>query len=173
MKRQCICPFYGRDADQCDVGLGYISPYHVETMVRYCTSHHENCAKFKELSARNCSSPEAEQTNQDPSRLLVDTPSGGLMLPLRLDRKTFTAVQHSLRTPLTSITSFSEILLQHAVDDPEAQRQFLQGIHDEAQRLNHALNVIFCVEDRAKSTDRFVVPKKNESPPLELETFVD
>lgn len=173
MKRQCMCPFYGKDADQCDVGLGYISPYHVETMVRYCTSHYQGCAKFKELRARNCSSGEIDQTHRETPHLLVDKPSGGLMLPLRLDRKTFTAVQHSLRTPLTSITSFSEILLQHAVDDPEAQRQFLQGIHDEAQRLNHALNVIFSVEEQTKFAEKPEVLENHEASQLELETSVE
>jgi two-component system phosphate regulon sensor histidine kinase PhoR len=94
------------------------------------------------------------------------------MLPLQLDRKTFTAVQHSLRTPLTSITSFSEILLQHAIDDPEAQQQFLQTIHDEAQRLHHALNVIFSVEEQ-NSDWRAGDTVKSESPQVELETPVN
>lgn len=46
---------------------------------------------------------------------------------------------HDLRTPLTSIRSFAEILLRYPVEDPERRRQFLRIIHDEAERLTLAV----------------------------------
>jgi signal transduction histidine kinase len=70
---------------------------------------------------------------------------------------------------LTSIKSFSKILLQHPIDDAEAQRQFLQVIHDEAERLSHALNIVSSVEEHA-NPEQPDVRVKHESPLLELET---
>jgi signal transduction histidine kinase len=142
----------------------------VETIVRYCTSRYQDCGKFQDICTRNSAAEDVDQANRETPSLQVDKHSGGLMLPLQLDRKTFTAVQHSLRTPLTSITSFSEILLQHPVDDADAQRQFLQVIHDEAERLNHALNVIFSVQESAHSEKPTVNANNESSELLELET---
>ena len=34
MNSQRVCPFYGQSMDRCDIGSGYISPYHVEMIVR-------------------------------------------------------------------------------------------------------------------------------------------
>jgi len=51
-------------------------------------------------------------------------------------------VSHELRTPMTSVRSFSEILLEaDALDRPEAQR-FLRIIHDESLRLTRLLDQI-------------------------------
>ncbi|HIJ82327.1 MAG TPA: hypothetical protein HPP76_11540 [Desulfuromonadales bacterium] len=47
-----ICPFYGIDDDQCDVGCGYISPHDVNMIIRYCNGRHHDCLKFHELSER-------------------------------------------------------------------------------------------------------------------------
>jgi two-component system phosphate regulon sensor histidine kinase PhoR len=44
-------------------------------------------------------------------------------------------VSHELRTPITAVKGFSETLLDGALNDPEISRQFLQIIHDEAERL--------------------------------------
>lgn len=158
MKCQHLCPFYGRNPDCCDIGCGYISPYHVETMVRYCTSHYQNCGKYQELLNREQPSEEADKKNQQLAKQAA--PSGGLMFPVALDSDTFTAVQHALRTPLTSIISFSEILLQHPIDDPQAQRQFLRAIHDEAQRLNQALSTVFSDANAARSSAAAVKAKQ-------------
>lgn len=47
------------------------------------------------------------------------------------------AVSHDLRTPLASITASVTSLLERDISwDEETQRDFLQGIYDEAQRLN-------------------------------------
>ncbi|WP_413206961.1 ATP-binding protein [Rhodospirillum sp. A1_3_36] len=50
-------------------------------------------------------------------------------------------VSHELRTPMTSIRSFSEILLEQGGDVPEEkQARFLRIIHDESRRLTRLLD---------------------------------
>jgi signal transduction histidine kinase len=48
-------------------------------------------------------------------------------------------VSHEVRTPLSSIRSFSELLLSYE-DDPEVQREFLAIINSESERLTRLLN---------------------------------
>jgi|GEM_PF-2709889 len=50
------------------------------------------------------------------------------------------SVSHELRTPLTSIRSFSEILLQYEHEDPETQKEFLEIINSESERLTRLIN---------------------------------
>lgn len=51
-------------------------------------------------------------------------------------RKDFVAnVSHELKTPITSITGFSETLLEGAGNDEEIRNQFLKIIHKEGQRM--------------------------------------
>lgn len=50
------------------------------------------------------------------------------------------SVSHEFRTPLTSIRSFSEILLQYENEDPEMQREFLHIINSESERLSRLVN---------------------------------
>jgi hypothetical protein len=47
-----MCPFYGKNENYCDVGCGYISPYDVTMIIRYCSARYTSCMKFKELSDR-------------------------------------------------------------------------------------------------------------------------
>lgn len=142
MGQQRVCPFYGQSIDLCDVGAGYISPYHVEVMVRNCTSRFEDCAKYQELTERRLNPGDSKPVTAK-DRDSVHSPSGGVLLPLQLDKEVVTIVNHQIRTPLTSIRSFTEILLGYPIDDPEAHRHFLQIIHDESGRLSKAVDALF------------------------------
>lgn len=51
-------------------------------------------------------------------------------------RREFVAnVSHELKTPLTSIKSYTETILDGAVDDPEMQKTFLEVVNTEADRM--------------------------------------
>jgi PAS domain S-box-containing protein len=50
------------------------------------------------------------------------------------------SVSHELRTPLTSIRSFSEILLRYEDEDPGTQKEFIQIINSESERLSRLIN---------------------------------
>jgi hypothetical protein len=52
MISETICPYFGKDDDQCDIGCGYISPHDVNMIIRFCNGRHLQCLKFLELSDR-------------------------------------------------------------------------------------------------------------------------
>lgn len=144
MNCQRVCPFYGQSIDHCDVGAGYISPYHVEVIVRHCTSRYEDCANYQELSDRRLREGGGESAyplvaNNRQTRMS----SGGLLFPLQFDPEVITVLNHEIRTPLTSIRSFAEILLSYPVDDRDAQQRFLQIIQEETVRLGRAIDMLF------------------------------
>ena len=47
-----VCSFYGKNDDLCDVGCGYISPYDVNQIIRYCSRCYRECLKYQELADR-------------------------------------------------------------------------------------------------------------------------
>lgn len=58
------------------------------------------------------------------------------LIRLEQIRKDFVAnVSHELKTPVTSIKGFSEMLLDGAVDDPDMNKEFLEIMYKESNRL--------------------------------------
>jgi hypothetical protein len=52
MPSNMVCPFYGKNDDFCDVGCGYISPYDVNQIIRFCSRCYGDCLKYQELADR-------------------------------------------------------------------------------------------------------------------------
>lgn len=52
MPKAMISPYYGKNDDDCDVGCGYISPYDVKQIIRFCSCRCQECPKYQELSDR-------------------------------------------------------------------------------------------------------------------------
>jgi hypothetical protein len=52
MNAACICPFYAKNEDHCDVGCGYISSYDVNMIIRFCSGRYRECGKYQELAER-------------------------------------------------------------------------------------------------------------------------
>ena len=52
VKDKSVCPFYGKSDDYCDVGCGYISPYDVNLIIKYCSCRYKECMKYQELAER-------------------------------------------------------------------------------------------------------------------------
>ena len=75
-------------------------------------------------------------------------------------------VSHELKTPLTSIRMFSELLAEGRVTDAAKQRSYLQVITAEAARLTRLINNVL---DFAKMGRR---QKRFEMKPLDLHPLV-
>lgn len=70
---------------------------------------------------------------------------------------TLREMSHHLRTPLTSIMGFAELLLEDE-NIVGQQRDYLQTISDEARRLsgmlNHYLSVLLVENEREEAVER-------------------
>lgn len=55
-------------------------------------------------------------------------------------KRFFSDASHQLRTPLTSIRGFTEILMRGATDDPETARRVLARMKGEAERMTSLIN---------------------------------
>lgn len=165
MNCQRVCPYYGQSMNHCDVGAGYISPYHVEIIVRHCTSHYEDCAKYQELSEHRLDANKDKSAQPfAASHRFACMSSGGLLFPLQFDHEVITVLNHEIRTPLTSIRSFTEILLSYPIDDSDARRRFLQIIHEETVRLAQAIDKLFGKANSKATAPASIKPGREHHP---------
>jgi len=89
-------------------------------------------------------SQELEQTSAElrvTAKKLEDANEQLRELDLQKD-EFLSQVSHEVRTPMTSIRSFSEILLEEETLKPDERRRFVTTIHDESLRLTKLLDQI-------------------------------
>lgn len=60
-------------------------------------------------------------------------------------RRFFTDASHQLRTPLTSLRGFTEVLMRGSKDDPETMQRVLKRMKSEAERMTLLINDILTV----------------------------
>lgn len=70
-----------------------------------------------------------------------------------------TNASHELRTPVTALKGFSEVLLDGALDNPQLLRQFLEIMYKESRRLEILVNDIL---DLSRAEQRQVPMKKEK-----------
>ena len=69
-----VCPYYGKNDDDCDVGCGYISPHDVDMIIRYCSCYYAGCPKYQELAERR---PRNERPQAASDQTLAATCAAG------------------------------------------------------------------------------------------------
>jgi signal transduction histidine kinase len=72
-------------------------------------------------------------------------------------RQFFSDASHQLRTPLTSIRGFTELLMRGARDDPETSQRILKLMRNESERMTLLIN------------DLLTVARLNDTHPLQLQ----
>ncbi|MBO0782955.1 MAG: HAMP domain-containing histidine kinase [Ktedonobacteraceae bacterium] len=75
-------------------------------------------------------------------------------------KRFFSDASHQLRTPLTSIRGFTEILMRGAIDDPETRQRVLTRMKNEAERMTLLVN------------DLLTLARLDDTHPLKLQ-YVD
>ena len=68
-------------------------------------------------------------------------------------RRLFSDASHQLRTPLTSLRGFTEILLRGAKDDPETSQRVLKLMKNEAERMTRLVNDLLMLTRLDDSTE--------------------
>lgn len=100
---------------------------------------------------------------------------GGTLLILQAHRNMIDALQkttfvsnvsHELKTPLTSIRMYAELLHEDRVRDPEKRRRYLQVIVDESQRLTRLVNNVLDFSRLEQGCKRYSIED------LELKGFI-
>ncbi len=80
--------------------------------------------------------------------------SGVHHINLAEERMNFaSSVSHELKTPLTSILMYSEMLKSDMIDDNQVTKQYHEFIHDESQRLSRLINNVLLLSKVKQTQD--------------------
>ena len=72
----------------------------------------------------------------------------------QLRKEFFSNASHELRTPITSIMGFSEMIINNIEDDPESIKNHASIIHRESEKLSALLNDMLVISSLEESNDR-------------------
>ena len=72
----------------------------------------------------------------------------------QLRKEFFSNASHELRTPITSIMGFSEMIINNIEDDPESIKNHALIIHRESEKLSALLNDMLVISSLEESNDR-------------------
>ena len=86
----------------------------------------------------------ATRVDQDASSL-ASPAAGREAEPSRLRRDFVSLLSHNFRTPLASIKAYSEMLIDGEATDIRSQREFIDIIHAEADRLSQSIDNVLVV----------------------------
>jgi len=99
------------------------------------TSEHRNSRNGKWYQ---CTDRAIEWTNGKLVRLQIAVDITEIKELERIKDEMISAVSHEMRTPLTAMLGFTEFLLDNEVD-PDNQRDIIETIHKETERLNELI----------------------------------
>ena len=77
----------------------------------------------------------------------------------------FSNVSHELKTPITSIQGFAELLESGLINDPNAGKDFLSRIKKETQHMTNLINDILMIS-RLESNQAYDAPAQLKLPSL-------
>lgn len=92
--------------------------------------------------------------SQDPGVLVVLNDVTRIRRLENIRRDFVANVSHELRTPITSIRGYVETLLDGALDDPSASREFLKVVLRQADRLNDIIEDLLALSRIEKETEK-------------------
>ena len=72
----------------------------------------------------------------------------------QLRKEFFSNASHELRTPITSIMGFSEMIINNIEDDTESIKSYASIIHRESEKLSALLNDMLVISSLEESNDR-------------------
>lgn len=89
---------------------------------------------------------------------------------LKMRQEFFSNVSHELKTPMTSIRGYSELLETGVINDKEASKRALDKIHDEVNNMSTLINDILMIS-RLENKDIDVIKHPVHIEPLVNETI--
>ena len=104
--------------------------------------------------------PSEEQRRSGVLIILLDVTAERSALRQRQDF--FSNASHELRTPITSILGFSEMLENGLISDPEQSAQSIRIIHREAERMSHVIDDLLFITKLENAEEQI------DSPPINV-----
>lgn len=125
----------------------------VHELIQRVLSHHQQMVKEMTLFQptervlRIQGLPSERSQPQAPTAILVIQDITEHSLYERLRKEFVANVSHELKTPLTTICSLTETLLEGALNDPSSNRRFIELIDQDATRLSRLIDDLLALSE--------------------------